>query len=409
MKTIFSTLFFLIIVNTYSQSPFEKGYYLDNNGKRVEGFIKNIDWLNNPSSIFFKNTLEDNEVELSISDMLAFQVYNYSKYERHDVNIDLSYSNSVNNLDNSRNPSLKQEQLFLKLLVSGTAKLYSFTNTNFTHYFYSINNDKVEELVFKMYLVSNVQAKKNNRYQQQLYKSLSCSTIKESRFKKLDYKRSKLVPLFEDYNQCVDPNYNKGNLEKAKNINLRFKAGLSYYNSIAKESAIRFNDENEFSGFTYSVGFETEFVMNFFRKKFSVVLEPTYTSFKDEENFVSKIPSAAQPLNSYSVSVNYSKFDLPLGLRYKYFLPNNSSIYFTLSYSMFIAEKATANFSSSAVIREYDFSLNSRFSSLNLGYIFKDKYSLEFRYGVTESRNYDESNRGFKSNTLSLLVGYRLF
>ncbi len=37
-----------------AQTKFEKGFYLDNNGQKTEGLIKNIDWLNDPKKIDFK-------------------------------------------------------------------------------------------------------------------------------------------------------------------------------------------------------------------------------------------------------------------------------------------------------------------------------------------------------------------
>jgi hypothetical protein len=49
-------LFLLIILtqislNCYSQINFEKGYFYNNENKKIECLIKNNDWLNNPTQI----------------------------------------------------------------------------------------------------------------------------------------------------------------------------------------------------------------------------------------------------------------------------------------------------------------------------------------------------------------------
>ena len=47
MKLQLTTLLLLISIFTYSQTKFQKGYFIKTNGDKVECLIKNEDWKNN--------------------------------------------------------------------------------------------------------------------------------------------------------------------------------------------------------------------------------------------------------------------------------------------------------------------------------------------------------------------------
>lgn len=63
MKTsMLKQFLFLIIFSITSisnaQINFEAGYYINNSNTKIEGFIENIEWLDNPTEIKFKSNLE---------------------------------------------------------------------------------------------------------------------------------------------------------------------------------------------------------------------------------------------------------------------------------------------------------------------------------------------------------------
>lgn len=60
MKTILIFTLTILSINTFAQD-FEKGFYIENNGKRVDCLIKNIDWLYNPESFEYK--LNENDTD----------------------------------------------------------------------------------------------------------------------------------------------------------------------------------------------------------------------------------------------------------------------------------------------------------------------------------------------------------
>jgi hypothetical protein len=130
MKGIFYIfLFFAICFNSYSQIEYEKGYYIDNNGQKTDGLIKNKEWKNNPDNFKFKVN-EDSEA--SNKTIVTCEEFGVStiKYKRFIVNIDMSNPKKSSNLSESRNPEFIKDTLYLKVLVEGKASLYYYTDGN---------------------------------------------------------------------------------------------------------------------------------------------------------------------------------------------------------------------------------------------------------------------------------------
>ena len=67
-------VFLLCSVYAFGQVEFEKGYYIDQEGQRVEGFIKNQDWKNNPNSFKFRFSPQEDSKELSLKDVSLFEI-----------------------------------------------------------------------------------------------------------------------------------------------------------------------------------------------------------------------------------------------------------------------------------------------------------------------------------------------
>ncbi|NOJ76422.1 hypothetical protein [Empedobacter stercoris] len=132
LKTIF---IFLFTISIHAQIRFEQGYIIDNNNQRQDVLIKNIDWLNNPKSIEYKND-ETSKIEIAtINQIKEFGINNRSKYVKADVKIDRS-SEELSNISNIQEPEFKEETLFLKVLIEGEASLYDYVDYNLKRFFY---------------------------------------------------------------------------------------------------------------------------------------------------------------------------------------------------------------------------------------------------------------------------------
>ena len=123
-------------MNSYSQIIFEKGYYINNEGHKMEGLVKNVDWQSNPTKFDFKRTEKSKKKTKTIQSVKEFGVYNISKYVRSTVNIDRS-SEDTDDLSLERKPIFKEEILFLKVLVDGEYTLFHYSDHNLKRYFYA--------------------------------------------------------------------------------------------------------------------------------------------------------------------------------------------------------------------------------------------------------------------------------
>src|ERR1700690_3644254 len=152
MKRNLSTILFVFLfpLNAISQIAFEKGYFVDNDGKRVECFIRNLDWKNNPRQIEYKLTQESRPERLDIAFSREFGVDNYSRFVRRTVRMDVS-SEYLDSLRSERNPIWSEQKLFLKVLVEGKATLYFYQGGNIVRYFYEVNGLAVQQLIYKRY------------------------------------------------------------------------------------------------------------------------------------------------------------------------------------------------------------------------------------------------------------------
>ncbi|MGI9525792.1 MAG: hypothetical protein ACR2MS_01635 [Weeksellaceae bacterium] len=58
MKKVFLLFIISISFYTHAQITFQSGYIVNNQGQKSEVWIKNIDWINNPTSITYKTNPE---------------------------------------------------------------------------------------------------------------------------------------------------------------------------------------------------------------------------------------------------------------------------------------------------------------------------------------------------------------
>src|SRR5690625_722287 len=178
----------LLNIIAYSQVSFEEGYFIDNNDKRINCLIENIDWKNNPKEFTYKLTEDSNPRKETIRNVKEFGINDFSRYVRHKVMIDRSPDDPVRKLSESGQPNLKEEELFLNVLVEGEASLYMYVDQRLKRYFYNKDGSAVEPLIFKRFIRADNKVGTNSQYKQQLYNELKCPNFSIGRIDKLEYK-----------------------------------------------------------------------------------------------------------------------------------------------------------------------------------------------------------------------------
>lgn len=404
---IILVLALFIGLNSYSQKLFEKGYFIDNDNKKVNCFIKNIDWLNNPKEFDYKLEESSEEKTLTIKSVKEFEISNKFKYKRCIVNIDRS-SEYVDEVSISKEPVFNHEELFLKVLVEGKANLYLYADASLYRYFYNLDNTDIEQLVYKSFRNSKDQIDKNNSFRAQLWNGLKCNKITLNSVRNVKYQKRSLVNFFIKYNQCQDSNFiNFIKKKKKKLFNLTLRPGFRGSSLMIGNENYNWKKMELGSSSGYRLGIETELTLPFNNGKWSFLIEPIYHSIKFEETFVL---NKATGVNT-TASVDYKSIEIPIGIRRYYFLNNHSKVFVNGSFSFNFGLNSSVIFTQDDNPRSLSpLEINTSTGGvLGVGYKYKDKYSLELRY--VRNKNLFNLNGAWNSeyNTFSFILGYSLF
>ena len=398
MKNLLLSLVFMgITFTSYAQISFEKGYFINNENQRIDCLIKNLDWRSNPTEFTYKLNTSSEELKATIASVKEFGIPNLLKYERHLVQIDRS-GKSLESLDSSRNPTFKEEQLFLKLLVEGSADLFLYDDGNLRRFFFNTLNSTVKQLVYKKYKATDYKIGENNEFKQQLVNELKCSQKPVKNVENIKYSKGQLVHYFEQYNECINSEYaSYGTNENKKLFHLGVRGGLNssslsidnddFNNGIPKRGIADFDNE-----FGFRAGIEAEFIMSFNKNKWAIILEPTYQYYKSEKQLETRIAYA-----------DYTSFEVPIGLRHYFYLNEKSKLFINGSYIFELSSDFVVTYDvGDDPSRTYDAGRplvgdSTPNLAFGLGYNHNNKYNIEFRY---------HTNRDVLSNYVSWKADY---
>ena len=401
MKQLFFLLFF---ITAHSQITFERGYIISDKNQRIECLIKNQDWIKTPKQVEYKLT-ESSPIEtISFSQMNAFQVYNTSQYYE-------KYNISVDRIIDQQHFDPKQEAIILKVLVEGSASLYTDNNDLF---FYKKEDGVVKQLVYKKY-VENQFLKENNMYRNELYNNLKCEN-NLAIIRKLKYNKNNLVSFFKNYNNCQKSEYRIFNDEGTKtkfNLNLTVGANFNKNNYVTNIKTPNPPSAGQ-GGFTNStniiestktnvaLGFEAEILLPFNKNKWSVFVAPNYQELKYE--FQGKFRNMGMLI----VDFDYKGLEIPLGVRHYFDINTKNKIFLDAAYNFVFTLNISEdkNFTTPVNIDLLEFSAKDDISSVlrfGVGYKYDSKYSISLNY-LTEKRLMYSNVGGF-----SLIATYKLF
>ncbi len=396
MKKLYSLCLVILSLNCYSQIEFEKGYFIDDTNQKTECLIKNVDWKNNPSDFEYKLTESAKKQYGSITTIKEFGIYNVTKYIRRSVNIDMS-KQDLSRMSNVRAPIFEEKKMFLKVLVEGKASLYIYENGPLRRFFYSNEDSDVEQLIFKQYYNKDGNILTNDRFKQQLYTNLECSSFSMKKFERLDYSQKELIGFFTDYNECKNSEFK--NFEKNRKrgfADITIRPGVrSSSISVDRDflSTNTYDFDNELS---FRFGIEFEFNVGFNGNKWALIVEPTYQSYKSELES-----------DSGEASVEYKSIEIPLGIRHYFHLSKNSKIFVNGQYVLDIVDQES-RFNSN-----FELGVDSKNNlAFGLGYKYNNKFSLEIRYHTTRKlmmfNNASDLESTYNDN-IELIFGYTIF
>ncbi|WP_348823795.1 outer membrane beta-barrel protein [Flavobacterium aestuarii] len=404
MKKLLLLFTTLLTVSSYSQISYEKGYYIDNSGQKTECFIKNNDWLGDPTDFKYRLSESDDIKTNNIDSVKEFGIYGITKYIRETVEVEIS-SEDINDMSYDMNPKFKQTQLFLKVLIESKANLYSGGGSS-VKYFYNVDGSKIEQLVLKSYKNSENQIVENNMFRKQLFDNLKCSLIDIKNLLKLKYNENSLVNLFSEYNKCSNANIVDYTMKKKKdvfNLTLRPRINSSSLSINNSESKYRSTDFGKKT--TFGFGIETEFILPFNKNKWSILIEPTYQIYDVETT-----KDATTYTTPLKAEATYKYLEIPVGLRHYFFLNSNSKIFINASLVFAVAFNSQIQYKIGNIDYSTPLEINNTSNiAFGIGYKFHNKYSIEMRYNTSRKILLDYNFWDSDYKTTSIILGYTLF
>ena len=395
---LFATITTLLITFIcHSQTKFEKGYFIANNGKKTTCLIKNIGWKDSPTKFEYKLTENDNEKIATIETVKEFSVGGDFKYKRFTVQMDL-YIDHANkqNLDNEAKPKYVEKTLFLQTLVEGKATLYLYDKSSYWKFFYSLDQEVPKQLFYKKYMLNSYTIKENNQYKQELYNNLKCESISSEDVLNIGYFKNDLIKFFEKYNECTNSSFKTFENSSRTFFNLTLRPGINI-NSLLVENGINSDRNVDFGKQTnFRFGIEAEVVLAFNNNKWSLLFEPTYKYFK-----------AKKQLDIQSVNIDYSYLELPLGIRHYFYLSDKSKVFVNALYIVKdLNSDAKLDYE---FIPQNDFEVDTNRSlAIGLGFKYGKRLSFEFRYFTNKALfNYNYIYSEY--HNISFIAGYTIF
>jgi hypothetical protein len=393
MKQFLSFTLLLCFILGFSQIKFESGYYVNSQGQKVNGFIKNMDWANNPTSIEFKSSLEGETQTKSIHEMKEFGILNKFKYIKFVLEMDRS-SDELANLSHQRNPEFKKETVFLKILVEGKSSLYIYKENQFTRFFFQNENEEITALINKRYFAEVNKVATNEGFKNQLRAKVNCNAT-DAKITSLRYNQNSLIKYFKDYNSCRNAEIiDYSEIDTKSKFNLYAKAGLSFA-SLDIENSILNNSYSEFDNKTVlKFGVEFEYLLPFHKNKWALFFSPTYKAYKSE---------GINMLGDKKSSVEYNSIELPLGVRH-YFILNKTS-------KIFVHGGILWDMNLSGELQYHNYADKLDINSSNnfmfgLGYNFNSKITAEFNIFTARRILSDYGYWSSHYNNLEFKIGY---
>lgn len=411
-------LFLLVICplifssKTFAQIKFEPGYYIDNNGNREEVLIKNLEWLDNPSSFIYKKGSSEPKM-LTVKDVKEFGINNGVSYSRHNIKLDIS-RDEPENISDSRLPEFVDLQVYLQKIVEGKASLFYFSGEGVRRYFFSIENDSIEPLIYKRYITKKQNIAYNKGFVLQLKNAFNCLNDSGYKFKKLKYNLKSLTSVFQANNACngesdiVYKQQSKKMLQKDM-FDLRIKAGARFNDFSFR--AISVNEMSTKMGI--QVGLEGEFFLNFNKKKWSALVEASYFSFQNEYNRPFNDLNDNVVGDNYSIQgdIDYSAIELSIGARHSIYFNNNSRLFINANLNIIpinLTQELNVSTTLTPISETFQNSYNKFLTNsslgLAMGYDIRN-VSVEFKYITNRSL----PNIDSKYSNYNITIGYEIF
>lgn len=305
-RSLWTVLLLLLIttLTTTAQNTteFRTGYIVTKAGDSIDCKINAIRWPNIPSRVDYR--VGGDQFSIQRDAIAEIVITNRYKHVRHLVDMDRS-TTAMDALDDNKELNLEKANLLLEVLVEGPATLYFYRKTNMNRLFFSVDDDPVKQLIYKLYRKENGDLGANLGYKQQLWEELKCEDLSLTAIGELEYDHREITTFFRKYNDC------KSSVREGFDRDARTR--VLFASVIAGPHFGNFHFQSAFTpGRTalgnvsgVSFGLDLEYVFGTRNSSWSAYATPMYHS-----------SSASYQTADVEVELNYNMLKLPIGFRY---------------------------------------------------------------------------------------------
>jgi hypothetical protein len=280
MRLLCYTFIFLFLNLSFSQK-FEKGYFIENNGNKVECFLDKKYQFYSPDILKYKLLENDNIKEIGLNSIKELSIYNKVIYYKFNVELEVS-GVGIEDLNNEKKLNTITKNVLLELVEDGKIKLFVY-NFDYKSCFYLLKEgESVPELLdYKKYRSGEqfVAVSENNDYRNEIYNFVKDANISAAELENIEYEEDDLQKVIKRYNE-FNNNSLSLNIKKSKSSKLNIKPRLSILNSSVEYQNLinsSFNSKSKFDskvGLGFGIDLELETISNF-----SVFLSPIFSSY----------------------------------------------------------------------------------------------------------------------------------
>lgn len=400
MKNKFLLLFLVTFSFTsMSQELFQEGYFIDNNGEKINCLIKNEGWIDNPREFQYKMSASDDASKGRIDDIAEFSV-GETKFIRWTIDLDYS-SNKTEKLSSKKEPEFKNETHFLRYLVEGEASLLTYKNSDLRRFFLSMNHKEPISLIYKIYKKPETGlTAKNTLFRRQLMQNIVCGDITIDRLTEIRYNKNDLVRVTNEYNECqgTESVIYKGEEGKKIQVRIAIRPGVRLVNYETKRSFSGSPTQATFDKTpSIRLGAEFEFILPGNNQRWAILLEPVFQKYETTG------PREREwNVTREEAEISYQSIEISFGIRHYFILSESSRLFvnglLTLDNPSSDSQVKTSN----------DFEIDSGTNSnLGIGYKYNDRFSGEVRYGFKRDL-LEQWNIANSHNFVSFVVGINI-
>jgi hypothetical protein len=380
-------LVFFLLFNTImnAQVKTEKGYYIDAQGIKHQGEFKNFFFDANNLVYSFTEKGATKNIDLSQVEEFAVGGVKYQKkmfYYDPEAKLDFQQISSSPDYNEQVKTSL------VEVLVEGQYSLYRYVEGGVPTFFYSIDGNDLNTLIYKKYLDKNSIIQENNSFVNQLMNQFPDSKFNSKiDFKSIKYRSSDLIDFFTKINGKK--------YVSEKKIDLRFNlfAGYSIHSMNIDFQTIDYGTQT-YNHFTAMPEFEM--VFNKYKKNpLSLYVNVKYHKFN--KDYIEEFER-----ENLLTLISYEALNFSLGTK-KYFLANEKSAFygkFGIGFNTVLDSEVLAPIYAWN-IRFLDLSGQTFGFNVGLGYKFLDKYMVELDYDKGSNTRYYTNN-----TSVNFKVGY---